>query len=112
MNLLESMIEKAKTNKQRIVLPEGAEERTLTAANQLIRDGIAEIILLGDPREIQILAKKLGLENIDKAVVIDPKKHDKKESYANLLLELRKKKGMTPGQAMCRLLMKGVWAFS
>lgn len=99
MNLLESMIEKAKTNKQRIVLPEGAEERTLTAANQLIRDGIAEIILLGAPGEIQILAKKLGLENIDKAVVIDPKKHDKKESYANLLLELRKKKGMTPGQA-------------
>ncbi len=59
MNLLESMIEKAKTNKQRIVLPEGgAEERTLTAANQLIRDGIAEIILLGAPGEIQILAKK------------------------------------------------------
>ena len=47
MKLLDSMISRAKANKQRIVLPEGMEERTLKAADLLIRDEVAEIILLG-----------------------------------------------------------------
>ena len=61
MNLLDSLVDRAKANKQRIVLPEGTEDRTLTAANQLIRDGVAEIILLGNPGEIEERVKKLGL---------------------------------------------------
>ncbi len=99
MNLLDSLVERAKANKQRIVLPEGTEDRTLMAADQLIRDGVAEIILLGDPEEIAERAKKSGLNNINRATIIDPKNHNKKETYTNLLLELRKKKGMTPEQA-------------
>lgn len=99
MNLLESLVDRAKANKQRIVLPEGTEERTLMAADQLICDGVAEIILLGNPAEIEEQAKKLGLDHINRATIIDPKHHDKKEIYTNLLLELRQKRGMTPGQA-------------
>ncbi|MDR2816057.1 MAG: phosphate acetyltransferase [Proteiniphilum sp.] len=99
MNLLDSLIERAKADKQRIVLPEGAEKRTLTAANRLLHDGAAEIILLGNPAEIRETAKASGLLNIGKARIIDPKKHDKKEAYTQLLTELRKKKGMTYEQA-------------
>lgn len=99
MNLLDSLIEKAKANKQRIVLPEGTEKRTLTAADQLIRDNVAEIIMLGNREEIQALAQQLGLEHTNKATIIDPKNHERKELYANLLFELRKKKGMTIEQA-------------
>ncbi|MCE5206173.1 MAG: phosphate acetyltransferase [Porphyromonadaceae bacterium] len=99
MNLLDSLVERAIANKQRIVLPEGSEERTLRAADRLICDGVAEIILLGNPGEIAEQAKKFGLDNINSGTIIDPKNHDKKEIYTNLLLELRKKKGMTPEQA-------------
>lgn len=99
MNLLDSLVEKAKADKQRIVLPEGTEKRTLTAADQLIRDGVAEIILLGNREEIEEQAQQLGLENTNRATIVDPKKHEKKELYANLLYELRKKKGMTLEQA-------------
>jgi phosphate acetyltransferase len=95
MNLLNGIIERAKANKQRIVLPEGTEKRTLQAADQLLHDGVAEIILLGDPDKIGSLAKEYNLNHIDKAIVIDPKSHDKKETCAQLLFELRKTKGMT-----------------
>lgn len=99
MNLLDSLIERAKANIQRIVLPEGTEKRTLTAADQLLRDGLAEIILLGNPAEIREIAKESGLSHIGKAQIINPKEHAKKEAYTQLLIELRKKKGMTYEQA-------------
>ncbi len=104
MDLISSIIERAKANKQRIVLPEGTEERTLTAADRALADGVAEIILIGNPGEISALADKLGLKNIDKAIVIDPENHDKKEEYAQLLCELRKKKGMTIEEARAKVL--------
>lgn len=99
MKLLQEIIARAKADKQRIVLPEGTEERTLTAADRLLKEGIAELILIGNPEEIKQLAQKLNLTNIEKATILDPKSHDKKEEYANLLFELRKKKGMTIEQA-------------
>ncbi len=99
MNLMERMVGQARANKQRIVLPEGTEERTLQAADRLLADNIADIILIGNPNEIKELANKFNLKNIDKATCVDPKNHDKKESYANLLYELRKDKGMTPEKA-------------
>ncbi|MBQ8806767.1 MAG: phosphate acetyltransferase [Bacteroidaceae bacterium] len=104
MDLISSIIERAKANKQRIVLPEATEERTLTAADRALADGIAEIILIGDPDEVKALADKLGLKNIDKATIIDPQNHDKKEEYAQLLCELRKKKGMTIEEARQKVL--------
>ncbi|MGM9687277.1 MAG: phosphate acetyltransferase, partial [Bacteroidaceae bacterium] len=95
MNLIEKIIERAKSNKQRIVLPEALEERTITAADKALADGLAELILLGNIDQIHALAQKLGLKNIDKATLIDPATSEKREEYAQLLFELRKKKGMT-----------------
>ncbi len=99
MSLINEIVGRAKANKQRIVLPEGTEERTLKAANQLITDGVANLILLGDKEEIAKLSEEWGLGNICKATIIDPKNSPKKEEYASLLCELRKKKGMTIEQA-------------
>ncbi|MCM1311617.1 MAG: phosphate acetyltransferase [Bacteroides sp.] len=104
MDLISSIIERAKADKQRIVLPEGTEERTLTAADRVLADGIAELIIIGNPDEIHALADKLGLKNIDKATIIDPENHAKKEEYAQLLCELRKKKGMTIEEARQKVL--------
>lgn len=99
MDLISEIVARAKANPQRIVLPEGTEERTLTAADRALADGVANLIILGNPAEIKALADKLGLKNIDKATIIDPENHQKKEEYAQLLCELRKKKGMTIEEA-------------
>lgn len=99
MDLISQIVERAKANKQRIVLPEGTEERTLKAANQILTDGVADLILLGNPNEIMELAKEWGLGNIHKATIIDPENNPKQEEYAELLCELRKKKGMTIEEA-------------
>ncbi|CDD82866.1 phosphotransacetylase [Bacteroides sp. CAG:462] len=99
MDLISEIVARAQANPQRIVLPEGTEERTLTAADRALADGVANLIILGNPAEIKALADKLGLKNIDKATIIDPENHPKKEEYAQLLCELRKKKGMTIEEA-------------
>ncbi len=97
--VLEGIVARAKADKQRIVLPEATEERTLRAADMALRDSLADIILIGDPAKIHSMAKEMGLENVDKATIIDPLNFSKSEEYAALLAELRKKKGMTIEQA-------------
>ena len=99
MNLLEHIVARAKSDKQRIVLPEATEERTLRAADRVLADSIAELILIGNPDELKELAAKWDLHNIDKATIVDPLNNPKAEEYAELLAELRKKKGMTIVQA-------------
>lgn len=99
MTLIEQIIARAKSNKQRIVLPESFEERTITAADKALADDIAEIILIGNREKVLAYAAELGLKNIEKATIIDPETSEKTAEYANLLYELRKKKGMTPEEA-------------
>jgi phosphate acetyltransferase len=99
MKLIDKIIARAKSDKQRIVLPESTEERTLTAANSLIEDGVAEIVLIGNATEIQEKAKSLNLHNIAKATFVDPANHDKRDEYIDLLIDLRKHKGMTAEKA-------------
>ena len=99
MDLLSQIVARAKSNKQRIVLPEATEERTLRAADRVMADDIADIILLGNPDEIKKLATEWGLQNIDKATIIDPENSPKAEEYAEKLAELRKSKGMTIEEA-------------
>ena len=99
LNLINQIVARAKADRQRIVLPEGTEERTLKAANQILTDEVADLILLGKPAEIIELAVKWGLGNIGKATIIDPETSPKHEEYAQLLCELRKKKGMTIEEA-------------
>ncbi|MFC2098267.1 phosphate acetyltransferase [Bacteroidota bacterium] len=99
MDLLEKIKAKAKTHNKRIVLPEGLEERTLKAADELLRDEIVQIILLGNPDSIHAEAQKFGLSHLNKASIIDPLKHDKKETYIDLMVEIRKHKGLTREEA-------------
>lgn len=99
MDILENLIARAKANKQRIVLPEAEEERTIKAADRALADALADIILIGNPDKIQQQVEAFNLTNISKATIIDPENNPKSEEYAQLLAELRKKKGMTIEQA-------------
>ncbi|MZP54315.1 MAG: phosphate acetyltransferase, partial [Bacteroidales bacterium] len=99
MELLDSIKQKAKSFNKRIVLPEGYEERTIKAADIAIAEGLAQIILIGDPAEIKSHSEKLGLRNISKATVIDPLSHSKKSHYIDMMVEMRKHKGMTKEEA-------------
>ena len=99
MDLLQQIVARAKANKQRIVLPEAEEERTLRAADRVLAEDMANIILIGNPESIKADAEKYGLQNINKATIIDPLNNPRSEEYAELLAELRKKKGMTIEQA-------------
>lgn len=95
MALFDRLTKTAQENKQRIVLAEGTEPRTLTAADMIIRDGIADIIFLGKPEEVKAKAAELSLSNIGKATIIDPTDTAFTEKYAQLFYELRKSKGIT-----------------
>ena len=104
MSLMDKIILRAQQNRQRIVLPESLEERTLTAADHALADGLADIILIGNEQEIFALADKLGLKHVDKATIIDPANSPKTEEYAQLLFQLRQKKGMTIEEARRKVM--------
>ncbi len=93
--LFEQFKEKAIANRQRIILPESTEPRTLKAADHIIADKIADIVLIGDSKEILGKAKELGLTNIEKATIVDPNNEQANEKYATLFYELRKSKGIS-----------------
>ncbi len=99
MTLFEKLTANAKANPQRIVLPEGTEPRTLTAADRIIADGIAKIILIGDPVEILAMAKELKLAHIPKATIVNPADEAVIDKYAPLFFDLRKSKGITMEEA-------------
>jgi phosphate acetyltransferase len=99
MELLDSIKQNAKKHNQRIVLPEGYEDRNLKAADIAISEGLAHVILIGDPAQIESQAEKFGLKNISKAEIINPVSHSKKEHYIDLMVELRKSKGLTREEA-------------
>lgn len=104
MTLIEKIIARAQSNRQRIVLPESLEERTLTAADRALADQLAEIILIGNREEILGQARKLELTHIGQATIIDPATSDKTAQYAQLLYDLRKTKGMTPEEAQRKVM--------
>ncbi len=100
MELLNSVKEKAKKHNKRIVLPEASDERVLLASDIILKERIAQITLIGNPQEIEKKSKELNLENIDKATVINPASHDKKDIYADLFYDLRKHKGISRDEAL------------
>ena len=95
MTLFERLAQKAAEHPQRLVLPEGTEPRTLQAADRIIADGLAQVILIGKKEEIMAKAAELSLKNIDKARTVDPDDRELTEPYAQLFFELRKKKGVS-----------------
>lgn len=99
MDLINSIKNKSKKLQKKIVLPESSDERTLKAAEIILKESLAKIILLGDEQAINLEAEKLQLPNLEKAEVINPLEHQKKDEYINLMVELRKHKGMTTDKA-------------
>ena len=103
MTLLEQIRENAKKANKRIVLPEGEEESTLKAAETILGEGIAQLILIGNAETIKAEAEKFGLKNISKATIVDTKTYAKKQQYAEIMAEIRKAKGMTVEKALKQL---------
>ena len=99
MQLFDKLTENARQHRQRIVLPEGNEPRTLKAADRIIADGLADIFLIGDPVEIKRMAAELNLAHISQAVIVNPADEVVIDRYAPLFYELRKSKGITMEEA-------------
>ena len=93
-DFLNRMKSAAKADLKTIVLPEGEDPRTIVAANKIIEEGLANIVILGDPNEI----------NVPGATVIDPRNAEKHEEYAQKFAELRAKKGVTIEQARAQVM--------
>lgn len=100
--LFEQLKANAVAHRQRIILPESTEERTLRAADRIIAEQIADIVLIGNRDEILAVASQLQLGNIEKATVIDPENAEAIEPYAQLFFELRKSKGITIEEARAK----------
>ena len=101
MSFIDSIKERAKSNKKRIVLPETMDKRVIEAAEKILKEDIAEIILVGKTEEFEKIS--YGYD-ISKAIIVDPFKEDYTEELINYLVELRKNKGMTYEEAKKLLL--------
>ncbi len=99
MNLIEKIREQARSDLQRIVFPEGDEQRTVMAADAIIREGLCDVTLIADPAPVAEMAHKYGLKNLQNARIIDPKNHPGKQHYTELLYDIRKAKGLTEEEA-------------
>ncbi|CDF57908.1 phosphate acetyltransferase [Thermobrachium celere] len=98
MSIMQTIWEKARQDKKRIVLPEGSEKRTVKAAEIIKKEGLAEVVLIGKREEIENTAKEVGA-NIEGIEIIDPVTSEKFDTYAEKFYELRKSKGVTLEQA-------------
>ena len=98
MGFIEILKERAKANIKTIVLPETEDKRTLEAADKILKQGIARLILIGNEEEVKKSAAESGFD-ISGAKIVDPATNEKTPAYIDKLVELRQKKGMPPEQA-------------
>ena len=96
MGFIDVIKERAKANLKTIVLPETEDRRTYEAAAQVLKEGIAKIVLVGTKEQVEKMGEGLDLTG---AVIVDPATSDKTQSYVDKLVELRAKKGMTEEKA-------------
>lgn len=105
MSLVEQIKSKAKKNLKTVVLPESYDERMLFAAQQVVEQGLAKIVILGNPEEIKSSASAKGV-NLSGVEILDPARAPKLGSYVDALVELRKSKGLTREEAEKLLIAK------
>ncbi len=98
MHLVERIKNKARENVQTVVLPEGYDDRMIEAAGRIVADGLARVVLLGNPEKLQARAAELGC-SLDGVTLLDPAASDRLDDYVAELVRLREKKGMTAEQA-------------
>ena len=96
MGFIDVIKEKAKADKKTIVLPETEDKRTYEAAEAVLKEGTANLVLVGSKEEIE---KNGAGFDISGATIVDPATYEKTEAYIAKLVELRQKKGMTEEQA-------------
>ena len=89
---LDTIKERAKKDKKTIVLPESMDARTFEAAEKILKEDIANLVIIGTPQEIEKYGKGFDISG---AKIIDPYTYEKTEEYINLFVELRKSKGLT-----------------
>ena len=105
MHLVEQIKAKAKKNLQTVVLPESYDERMLFAAQKVVEQGLAKIVILGNPAEIAAAAAAKGA-NLAGVEIIEPSASPKLDAYIEALVELRKSKGLTREEAKGLLTAK------
>lgn len=99
-NFIRKVRNQAKKNPRHIVFPEGGEERILQATEEIVKQELAQLTLIGDEKNIKARAKKLGLKiDFRKVKIIDPEKSPLTKKYAEAFYELRKDKGITKAKA-------------
>ncbi|MBS5985619.1 phosphate acetyltransferase [Clostridium sp.] len=98
MKLMNKILEVAKADKKRIVLPEGNEERTIVATEEIYKQGYAHPILVGNKEEILNKATALNVD-LTGVEIIDPETSENLSKYIEAFYELRKNKGMTMSKA-------------
>lgn len=98
MSLMTQIKEKAKNDKKHILLPEGSEERTVQAAALIVKEGIADVTLLGKPEQIQAVAAKFSVD-LTGVALLDPDASVDLPRYIDMFYEMRKEKGITPDKA-------------
>ncbi len=105
MHLVEQIKAKAKKNLQTVVLPESYDERMLYAAQKIVEQGLARIVILGNPAVVRVDAAAKGV-NLDGVEILEPAASPKLEAYADAFVELRKSKGLTKEEALALLTAK------
>ena len=101
MNFIDRIKERAKSDKKRIVLPESMDKRVIEAAEKIIKEDIAEVVIVGKKEDILEISQGY---DISKAIIVDPFTEEYTEELINELVELRKSKGMTYDEAKKLLL--------
>lgn len=96
MGVMDSIKARAKVANKTIVLPESMDRRTFLAAEQILKEGLANLIIIGTPEEV---AKNSEGLDISKATIINPHTYEKTQVYEDLFVELRKSKGLTHEEA-------------
>ena len=96
MGFIDVIKAKAKADKKTIVLPESMDRRTWVAAEKILKEGLANLVIIGTPEDIG--AHSEGLD-VSGATIINPQTYEKTQEYIDLFVELRKSKGMTPEKA-------------
>ena len=99
MKLSQLIREKATKNPKIVVLPEGEEPRMIKAAETIINEGFASLILLGREENIKSKARELGIDLSNKIKIINPKDSEKLKEYAESYYQLRKHKGVSLEEA-------------
>jgi phosphate acetyltransferase len=99
MHLVDQIKAKARQSLQTVVLPEGYDDRMVEASGKIVADGLAKVVLLGNVDALNAKAAEMGV-SLDGVTLIDPKTSDLLDGYADELVELRKKKGLSKEQAI------------